>query len=344
MPIHELHRTIQNHVNLLSQQDNISDSKTLELFSQVLSYQLANNSGFNNYITQLEETKNLTEISTFPSLPTDAFKHSVSPTTLSPDEITNTFLTSGTTTDVKGCHHFTTTSTYETSILAGWKYCDLPPFQETFILIPSGSEAPQSSLSHMMETLKRELVPSASFILENEVIDHTPIIESAKRGTPVTLLGTALAFLKLFETLEILGNIQLPLGSWALETGGYKGSKKSFTKDALYEKFETHLGILPGEIWNEYSMTELSSQFYTNGIGNPHIGPPWAPIKVINPETNLPVETGELGYLVIYDLANVDSVIGIRTQDLAIYHSPNSFTLIGRDPSALPRGCSRSLQ
>ena len=90
-------------------------------------------------------------------------------------------------------------------------------------------------------------------------------------------------------------------------------------------------------------MTELSSQFYTNAIGNPHIAPPWTHIEVINPETNLPVLAGETGYLVIYDLANVDSVIGIRTQDLAIYHSPQSFTLIGRDPSALPRGCSRSL-
>ena len=194
-----------------------------------------------------------------------------------------------------------------------------------------------------METLKKELNPSASFILSEGTIDHLPIIECVKQGRAITIMGTALAFLQLFEILEELESIQLPEGSWALETGGYKGSKESLTKEELYQKFQTYLGIKSDQIWNEYSMTELSSQFYTNGVGNPHISPPWAPIKVINPETNLPVETGELGYLVIYDLANVDSVVGIRTQDLAIYHNANSFTLIGRDTSALPRGCSRSI-
>jgi hypothetical protein len=66
-------------------------------------------------------------------------------------------------------------------------------------------------------------------------------------------------------------------------------------------------------------------------------------IRVLDPETDRDVQVGEMGYLVIYDLANSDSVCAIRTQDLAIYHDEYSFTLIGRDPSALPRGCSRSI-
>ena len=351
MLIHDLHHTIQDYVNLLSEQrDNLSsyDQKTFELFLLILNHQLTHNLGFKNYVQAQESIHvqklivDLTDFTQLPSLPTDTFKHPYPPTTLTSDEITKTFLTSGTTTDVKGSHHLATTSTYETSILAGWRYCNLPPLQETFFLTPSATEAPHSSLSHMMETLKKELNPSASFILNEGSIDHLPIIECAKQGRAVTIIGTALAFLQLFEILEELERIQLPAGSWALETGGYKGSEKSLTKEELYQKFQIYLGIKSDQIWNEYSMTELSSQFYTNGIGNPHIGPPWAPIKVINPETNLPVETGELGYLVIYDLANVDSVVGIRTQDFAIYHNPNSFTLIGRDPSALPRGCSRS--
>lgn len=334
----DLHRKIQDQINLMgSNEHQTSDSTLLESFTEVIQHQISNNTGLNNYFNALEE---LTQINDIPSVPTDAFKHNNPPTTLAPEEVTRTFLTSGTTGDIRGSHHFATTSTYETSILAGWKHCNLPGFHQTFFLTPSGSESPHSSLSHMMETLKVKIIPSAQFILQNGVIDHLPIIECVKEGKPVTILGTALAFLQLFETID---NTQLPEGSWALETGGYKGSKHSLTKEELYERFQTHLGLSPDQIWNEYSMTELSSQFYTNGLGNPHIGPPWAPIKVINPETNLPVEAGELGYLVIYDLANVDSSVGIRTQDLAIYHSSNSFTLIGRDPSALPRGCSRSL-
>jgi hypothetical protein len=312
-------------------------------------YQHQENVAFRNYCEcdqrHISVSLEYKEIEAIPTLPTDAFKISPNPTSLATDEITTTFLTSGTTTETKGSHHFSSSgiSTYDTSIIAGWKHCQLPKLHRTLILTPPETEAPHSSLSHMMETIKRELAPTATFILSDGKLDHQAIINCAKDGTPLTLLGTALAFLQLFDTLQTLPPIQLPPGSWALETGGYKGTKRSFTKDQLYQKFQTHLGISADQIWNEYSMTELSSQFYTRGIGNPHTAPPWTRIKVINPETNLPVIPGEIGYLVIYDLANIDSVMGIRTQDLAIFHDSQSFTLIGRDPSALPRGCSRSL-
>jgi len=45
--------------------------------------------------------------------------------------------------------------------------------------------------------------------------------------------------------------------------------------------------------------------------------------------------------LLIYDAANVGSVVGIRTQDLAIRRG-GAFELLGRDPAVLPRGCSRA--
>ena len=96
-------------------------------------------------------------------------------------------------------------------------------------------------------------------------------------------------------------------------------------------------------IINEYSMTELSSQFYTFGLNQPHSGPPWTRIQVIDPETREPTTPGQLGHLQILDLANLASVAAIRTEDLATAtEAPSSFHLHGRDPSALPRGCSRS--
>ena len=128
-----------------------------------------------------------------------------------------------------------------------------------------------------------------------------------------------------------------------METGGYKGSGRSLTKEELYGQFQHYFGLESDSIWNEYSMTELSSQFYTRGIGQAHHAPHWMKIEVLSPETDQAVGIGEVGYLKIYDLANIDSVAGIRTQDLAIYHGEHSFTLIGRDPSALPRGCSRAI-
>ena len=104
--------------------------------------------------------------------------------------------------------------------------------------------------------------------------------------------------------------------------------------------FGEYLELAPDDIINEYSMTELSSQFYTRGLGRAHEGAPWVRAIVINPETGSEVEVGETGVLRIFDLANLGSVLAIETQDLAIRRE-RGFELLGRDPGALPRGCSR---
>ena len=90
-------------------------------------------------------------------------------------------------------------------------------------------------------------------------------------------------------------------------------------------------------------MTELSSQAYATGPNGRHVFPAWCRARILDPETNQEVAPGETGYLVIHDLANLHSVSAIRTQDFAIRHQDGSFTLIGRDPGALPRGCSRTI-
>ena len=154
------------------------------------------------------------------------------------------------------------------------------------------------------------------------------------------LLGTGLGFFHLF--VDLPQPLKLPAGSWAMETGGYKGTQRSMEKAELYQLFQEKLGFAPEVIINEYSMTELSSQFYTHGLGQKHTGPAWAKIRVVDPITRLDAPHGQPGHLAIYDLANLNSVMAIQTQDIAIAHDDNSFSLLGRDPSALPRGCSRA--
>jgi len=165
-------------------------------------------------------------------------------------------------------------------------------------------------------------------------------LRKASESGPVSVLGTALAFLHLFERI---GGERLPLapGSLAMETGGYKGAEKTFTKAELYARFSQSLGLASDAILNEYSMTELSSQWYARGLGQPHHGPEWARALVIDPETDREVSDGERGMLRLIDLANLGSVLAIQTQDLAIRRGAG-FELIGRDPAAIPRGCSRS--
>ena len=97
----------------------------------------------------------------------------------------------------------------------------------------------------------------------------------------------------------------------------------------------------PQDILNEYGMTELSSQCYTRGIGKPHVPPPWMRALVVDPATGCEVPDGETGLLRLHDLANLGSVMAIQTRDFATRRGSH-FELLGRDPAALPRGCSRA--
>ena len=126
-----------------------------------------------------------------------------------------------------------------------------------------------------------------------------------------------------------------------METGGYKGSGRDVPKAELYGMFGKHFDIAPGRVLNEYGMTELSSQFYTRGLGGVHEGGPWVRALVIDPETGREVAVGGMGVLRIFDLANLASVLAVETQDLAVRRE-RGFELLGRDPGALPRGCSRA--
>lgn len=248
-----------------------------------------------------------------PATPQSAFKR-FSLSCVPREQIGKTFLTSGTTGETRGAHHFRDTALYEAALLAGWRLLGLPRLRQV-ILAPTPTEAPHSSLSHMLAALA---------------------VESSDTE-PVAMLGTALAFLHHFETTPAR---VLPPGSFAMETGGYKGSGRDITKPELYAMFEQHLGLKADAVLNEYGMTELSSQFYTRGLGAPHTSGPWVRALVIDPVTGAEVLVGEAGMLRIFDLANLNSSLAIETQDLAVRRE-HGFELIGRDPAALPRGCSR---
>ncbi|MEQ1861675.1 MAG: hypothetical protein ABMA13_17285 [Chthoniobacteraceae bacterium] len=249
-----------------------------------------------------------------PATPQSAFKR-FALSCVPREHIGKTFLTSGTTGETRGAHHFRDTELYDAAVLGGWRRLGLPRLRQV-ILAPSPTEAPQSSLSHMLATLAVE----------------------AGNTEPVAMLGTALAFLHHFDTTPAR---VLPPGSFAMETGGYKGSGRDIAKVELYAMFERHLGLKPDDVLNEYGMTELSSQFYTRGLGGVHTGGPWVRALVINPASGAEAAIGEAGVLRIFDLANLNSSLAIETQDLAIRRA-DGFELLGRDPAALPRGCSRA--
>lgn len=303
---------------------------------EIYRFQRETNSPYGQFCRYQKAGTALSHWSQIPAVPTTAFRHAALRCFPSPQTAT-TFHTSGTTGEGHGSHHFRSTRLYEASILSAWRALGVPALPQV-ILTPRPGDAPHSSLSYMMGTLSA-LGPQTWAIDATGTLDADAIRRAASAG-PVLILGTALAFLHLIESL---GSDRIPLapGSFAMETGGYKGTGRSLTKAALYAQMNAALGLEPDAIFNEYSMTELSSQWYTRGLGKPHHGPAWTRALVVDPESGDEVEDGERGMLRLFDLANLGSVIAIQTQDLAVRRGAD-FELLGRDPNAIPRGCSRS--
>jgi hypothetical protein len=304
-----------------------------EMLLAVHAFQCAANPPYGNFCAGFPAPRSWREV---PALPQRVFKeHAVR--AFPAAETARTFRTSGTTGEGYGEHHFRSLRLYESAATKGWELAGLGG-RRVLALLPSSAEAPHSSLSQMASWLCPD---EKAFSVRNGRAHWAELAENlATTEEPVALFGTALAFLDFFEWLGER-RLSLPAESLAVETGGYKGTERALPKAELYALFAAHLGLQGGAVVNEYGMTELSSQFYARGVGTPHEAPPWARGLVIDPATGREVAEGETGVLRLYDAANLWSVCAVQTQDLAIKRGEN-FELIGRDPAALPRGCSRT--
>ncbi len=309
-----------------------------------------------------------------PAIPTIAFKE-LELTDLTPDERTSVFHSSGTTAD-KPSRHFhcaESLAVYEASLLGWFRQhllgdwdrliedervgpLDKPGF---IILTPPSNAVPHSSLVHMFEATRRELASRDSVFTGLVAaegawqldLDATlfAIRKSMCANRPVSFLGTAFSFVHLLDHFAA-NNIRCRLadGSRALETGGYKGRSREMPKAELHALITKHLGIPPERIVCEYGMSELSSQAYVRNAcaAQPAEGPasalhfpPWARVRLIDPETGADARAGEPGIIRVLDLANVFSVAAIQTGDLGI-KSGDGFELLGRAAMAETRGCS----
>ncbi len=296
-----------------------------ERILEVHRFQRENNPDYGAFCSGFLPAKRWQDI---PAVPVSAFK-TTGLRSFPGENTIRTFETSGTTAGGPGRHHFCSLSLYLHASTRGWLGAGLPA-EAVLSIIPRATEAPHSSLSQMASWL----VPRDRFYFNR----RDALVETLQDTPQVVIFGTALAFLDFFEWL---GDrcLSLPEGSLAVETGGYKGTRREMPKSQLYRRFQKHLGLSVDSVWNEYGMTELSSQFYTHGLGRPHLAPPWARGLVVHPEGGHEVSDGETGMLRIFDLANLGSVSAVQTRDLAIRRG-GDFELLGRDPNALPRGCS----
>lgn len=221
---------------------------------------------------------------------------------------------------------------YHASLWQGFRKVFDYKDEHIIALMPPPTICPDSSLSEMLNTLGAEFVCGEGW---PQRLLH--ILKSQRH--PIIVFGTAFAWVHYVDAVNGAG-VRLPEGSRVIETGGYKGKSRELPKAELYSILASLLGLETDAIWSEYGMCELSSQFYSRGIGGLLQPSPSIRSIAINPGTGLAEAPGVDGILVHVDLANWCSYVAVETQDWGNVSSDGYVTLKGRARTAPPKGCS----
>src|SRR5262249_42763355 len=166
-------------------------------------------------------------------------------------------------------------------------------------------------------------------------------------GRPVVVLGTSFAFVHLLDALGA-DRLPLPPSSRVMQTGGFKGKSREVSPAELRAALAAAFRLDERRIGAEDGMTEPPSQFYEPTLVEPGAShgiyrePPWARVVPVDPVSLSPVAEGEIGIARVEDLMNVDSAVVVLAAD-RVRRVPGGFELLGREPGAIPRGCSIAL-
>jgi hypothetical protein len=291
------------------------------------------------------EVKDWREI---PAVPTVAFKE-LEMSSLAESERQRVFYSSGTTQRDRSRHFHSTASLalYSESLWSWFEANFRQRFAEarSIFLTPVASQAPNSSLAYMFNTIGgARHVESEFYGTIDESggwnVDLDQVIARLQEAAgSVAIFGTAFQFVFLVDELKSRGlRLRLPDDSWLMETGGYKGRSREVAKDELRDLLCERLGVSRDGIFGEYGMSELSSQAYDRADGVFRF-PPWARVRIISPATGDDEPDGERGLIRVYDLANIWSVMSVQTEDFGMTMG-QGFQLAGRAAQAEARGCS----
>ncbi|MBM3419673.1 MAG: acyl--CoA ligase [Bacteroidetes bacterium] len=249
------------------------------------------------------------------------------------------FTSSGTTGAEPSCHHVTSVSLYEESLMRGFRlFYGEPSEYVIFALLPSYLERSGSSLIHMAGKLIDETGhPLSGFYLNQyeELLGN--IVNARKSGRKIILLGITWALLNLAEKYSPdLSDVIV------METGGMKGMRRELVREELHGILCRAFGTRA--VHSEYGMTEMLSQAYSEGEGL-FQSPPWMKVLAgdVNDPADLAINPGASGTLNVIDLANFWSCSFIATSDLCRLHSGGTFEVTGRYDNSDIRGCNLML-
>lgn len=205
---------------------------------------------------------------------------------------------------------------------------------EIFALLPSYLENGNSSLvqmvSHLMDKYNGH---RNNFFLYNHK-DLKEAIQSSQASHKI-LIGVTFALIDFAHDFPI----EDPSLS-VMFTGGMKNRKQELSFELVYDILNT--GFPLSSIDAEYGMTEMFSQSYALNTkkGEYQAG---KSIRILSKDLNDALDSapqnkvGQLGFI---DLANVDSLAFVLTDDLCLLKENQVFQVLGRRSESDLRGCT----
>lgn len=245
------------------------------------------------------------------------------------------FRSSGTTGTSTSQHLVRDLAFYERNARRGFEYVYGPLSEYTVLaLLPAYLERRDSSLVFMADSFIRQSRDAQSgFFLHNYEQLAVLLRQCAKKRKKTLLLGVSFALWDMAERYQ-LGFDELVV----METGGMKGRRKELTRSEL------HAILAPAfrqkYIHSEYGMTELLSQAYSQRDG---LFWPAPTMRVYIRDLTDPLtlqKDGRTGAINIIDLANLDTISFIATDDVGRRYADGSFEVLGRLDAADIRGCN----
>ena len=319
---------------MLRRIQQLEPSQFERLALDVFQYQAAQNPVYRRYLELLgipvAEVKTLAQI---PFLPISFFKtHDLQTGVWSPEQV---FSSSGTSGQSTSRHALRDEMFYQENAARGFAHFYGPVEKYAVLaLLPSYLERSGSSLVFMADDfIRRSAYPQSGFFLYDTDELRRQLADSLAQGQPTLLLGVSFALLDVAE--------QYPMdlsGAIIMETGGMKGRRREITRAELHQQLAQAFQV--PAIHSEYGMTELLSQAYSKGEGRFQPAPT---MRVFTREITDPLalqKAGRTGVLNIIDLANLDTISFIGTDDLGRCYPDGSFEVLGRLDASDVRGCN----
>lgn len=301
---------------------------------EVFAYQALYNPLYAQYLHLLGiNPAKIQDINAIPCLPIQFFKNFSIQTGIW--SAADTFSSSGTTATTTSQHLVRDPDFYLRNARRGFQhfygalnnYCVLA-------LLPSYLERAGSSLVAMAADFIQQSGHEKSGFFLHDIESMIGILEDLKKSKkPVLLLSVSFALLDLAERFPMDLSHAI-----VMETGGMKGKRKELVREELHEILCQAFRI--EAVHAEYGMTELFSQAYSTGKGLFRATPTMHVYTRQITDPFSPERIGKTGALNIIDLANIDSISFIATDDLGRIYDDQSFEVLGRLDNSDIRGCN----